>query len=402
MNLTEVKQEVKQLIRANSERGFLPYSGCNRVCHGMSMILEESLASGDTDVALDIHLYILTEVTKLIAHADTSSGAVTDVVHQCLHGIEACTKSSPDEDKKGMFQKIIKTAKHKAFQEWAEYGYQLLRSAANLVDHEKQAAKVYELFDVLGKMYDDKPYPDQYLITQQIIGQLEGAAAADRYRKEHLHIPEIRALVVEQAMADGDYEAAKKLCLEVLPAGKMYGRTSRWAFKLEQIYAALGDRQKHIEIVRRILLSGESSYYARLKELYSVDGGWEPCKEALLDELSTVYMSHAYAGLLADEGEWTRLLGVVRQTPMFIEDYAIPLAKLFPTETYLIFEDYILSEAALATDRRKYRGVCKIIRAYHKAGAKTEAKAMIGRLIAQYPRRVAMVDELEALDRKLS
>lgn len=401
MNLADIKQEVKQLIRSNSERGFLPYRACDNVCHGMSRTLEQSVAFGDTGVAIDIHLYILTEVTKLIAHADTSSGAATDVVNQCLHGIEAYAKSIPDEDKKGMFQKIIKTAKHKAFQEWAEYGYRLLRCGANLIDDEKQAAKVYELFDVLGKMYDDEPYPDQYLITQQIIEQLEGAAAAERYRMEHLHIPEIRALVVEQAMADGDYEAAEKLCLEVLPAGKMYGRTSRWAYKLEQIYAALGDRQKQIEIVRRILLSGESSYYARLKELYSVDGGWEPYKEALLDELSRAYMSHIYAELLAAEGEWTRLLGVVRQTPMFIEDYGIPLAKHFPAETYPIFEDYILSEAAAATDRRKYRGVCKVIRAYHKAGAKTEAKAIIGRLIAQYPRRVAMVDELEALGGKL-
>ncbi|WP_020620445.1 hypothetical protein [Paenibacillus daejeonensis] len=401
MNLADTKLEVKRLIRTNSDRGFLPYGGCNRVCHDMIVIVGESRASGDVSLSLDIHLYILTEVIKLISHADSSSGAITDVVGECIQGIETMTKSISNEDKKSMFQKIIKTAKHKAFQEWSEFGYRLLRSAAHVVENQKQAATVHELFDVLGLMYGDKAYPDQYIITHQLIEQLEGNEAAERYQMEHLHIPEMRTLVVERAIAAEQYETAEKLCLEVLQEGKAYGKSARWAYYLEHIYTVLGNRQKQIDMTRLILMGGEASYYRRLKELYQTDGVWEEHKEGILRELSQAYIPYEYAVLLADEGEWERLLAVVQKTPMFIEHYGKQLAKHFPSEAYQIFEGFIVREAAAASTRGKYKGVCKLIRKYHGAGAKQEAAAMIHRLIEQYPRRVAMVDELEMLEKKL-
>jgi hypothetical protein len=60
-----------------------------------------------------------------------------------------------------------------------------------------------------------------------------------------------------------------------------------------------------------------------------------------------------------------------------------------------------VSEAAAATDRRKYKGVCKLIKSYSLTGAKEEARLLIQHLIENYPRRVAMVDELQALGLKL-
>jgi hypothetical protein len=39
-----------------------------------------------------------------------------------------------------------------------------------------------------------------------------------------------------------------------------------------------------------------------------------------------------------------------------------------------VYEEYILNEAAAATDRRKYKGVCKLIKDYSDAGAKEEAR----------------------------
>jgi GH35 family endo-1,4-beta-xylanase len=87
---------------------------------------------------------------------------------------------------------------------------------------------------------------------------------------------------------------------------------------------------------------------------------------------------YAYAALLAEEVEWEKLLSVVQTNPLFIEHYGNQLAHHFPTESYLIYEDYIMNEAAVATDRRKYKGVCRLIKAYLEAGAKIEARNMIG------------------------
>jgi hypothetical protein len=401
LTLSEINGELKGLIRYNADRGFLPYSGCNRVCDAMITIVEESKALDDQKLIFDIHLFILVEVVKLISYADTSSGAAGDVISYCLAGLEELSKSAPDDNRRQMFGAIIKMTKNKVFKDWAEYGYQLLRNTVYLVQDHKQAEKVYDLFPSLGSMYGGKEYPDQYVITLGIIERLDGAAAADQYRMEHLDVSEIRVIAVERALFAQQYAVAEKLCVEALQNEKPYGKPGVWAYYLERIYAELTNKEKQIEMVRLILMSGDKSYYVKLKELYQSEGTWEHRRESVLQELSKAYMSHEYAALLSKEGEWSRLLGVVQANNMYIEHYGKQLAREFPADTYSIYEKYILNEAAAATDRRKYKGVCKLIKSYFDAGAKEEARYMIRRLVEKYPRRAAMVEELEAQGKKM-
>jgi hypothetical protein len=270
-----------------------------------------------------------------------------------------------------------------------------------LVQDHKQAEKVYDLFPILGLMYGGKEYPDRYVITLGIIERLDGVAAAGQYRMEHLDVSEIRVTAVERALYAQHYALAEKLCVEALQKDKPYGKPAVWAYYLERIYAELTNKEKQIEMVRLILMSGDKSYYVKLKELYQSEGTWEHRRESVLQELSKAYMSHEYAALLSKEGEWSRLLGVVQANNMYIEHYGKQLAREFPADTYSIYEKYILNEAAAAADRTKYKGVCKLIKSYSDAGAKEEARYMIRRLVEKYPRRAAMVDELEALGRKM-
>ena len=309
--------------------------------------------------------------------------------------------SVPAEDRKTLFNSIIKAAKNKAFDGWEELAYRLLRSTVHLVQEEKQAQAIYDLFPILGTMYDDKEYPDRYVITQGIIERLEGAEAAERYRMEHLHVPEIRRTVVEEAIAAERYDLAEKLCLEAIAVDIRHWEPSQWAYCLERIYEKIGDTAKLTVIVEQIMMKRVPSYYPKLKALYDAEGTWEQRKESVLNKLSKAYMPHEYAALLAAVGETARLLDVVKENQNLIEPYGKQLAREYPGETYRIYEAYILNESAAVTDRRKYKGVCRVIKSYHAAGGKTEARTMIERLIEMYPRRVAMVDELETLDRRL-
>jgi hypothetical protein len=352
-------------------------------------------------LTLNIHLFILVEVMKLISHADTSSGSVTDTVNECLRGIEALCQTVSNAQRKPMFEAIIKAGNHKAFDGWEETAYRLLRCVVHLVDDQKQARKVYDLFTKLGPMYDDTEYPDRYVITLGIIERLEGAEAAETYVTEHLHIKEIRMIAVERALAAKRYELAENLCLEALNKDKSYGRAADWAYYLERIYGEQSDRAKQIDIVRLIVKRGDKTYFRKLKELYQSEGTWEQRREPLLDELSNAYMTNEYAVLLEWENEWTRLLHVIEAEPMYIAYFGKSLAKHFPEETYRIYEKHIESEAAAATDRRKYKGVCKLIKEYAAAGANAEAKSLVRRLIDEYPRRSAMIDELTVLERRL-
>jgi hypothetical protein len=135
-----------ETIRRNSDRGFIPYGGCNRICTEMFAILEGNERCSDKRLAFDIFMLVLLRMMKQLSHADTSSGAATDVIEFCLEGIEKLCQTADEEDCSYFFDSIVKAAKNKAFQEWPDQGYELLRSAVHFVRDQKQAKKIKEIF----------------------------------------------------------------------------------------------------------------------------------------------------------------------------------------------------------------------------------------------------------------
>jgi hypothetical protein len=404
IELDDLKNQIKASIRLNSDRGFVPYSGCNRVCAEMLSIMQEAEDSFDAVQAFDIHIMVLLEVIKLISHADTSSGAAGDVFHGCLSEIDKLCQNAAEEDRKHFFDTIIKTAKNKAFKDWPDDGYRLLKSAIYSVCNEKQVQKVYEVFSILGTMYDGKDYPDKLLIILGIIEKLEGKDAADKYLMDNIDVPELRMIAVENALAAKHYPLAEKLCIDALkknPRG-YFNKPAPWAYYLERLYAETANEDKLTEMVRFILLHWDSSYFKKLKEIYLKQGRWDQEREQLFEVLSKVYISHQYALLLSQEGEVRKLLELIVKNKSYISDHGKQLAVSFQEETYEIYEEYILGEAKEATDRGKYRSVCKIIKSFYEAGAKAEAEALIDRLSEMYQRRPAMLEELAVLKKKLS
>lgn len=214
--LTDLKNQIKASIRRNSDRGFVNYSRCNRICVEMMSIMQEAETNNDAIQSFDIYIMVLLEGIKLIPHADTSSGAAGDVIHGCLSEIEKLCKTAAQENYSHFFDTIIKAAKNKAFKDWAEDGYQLLKSAVYFICNKKQAQKVYEVFSILGTMYDGKDYPDKLLITLGIIERLEGKEEADKYLMDNIDVPELRIIAVENALAAKHYPLAEKLCIEAL------------------------------------------------------------------------------------------------------------------------------------------------------------------------------------------
>lgn len=402
-HLTDLKNQIKATIRRNSDHGSASYSGCNRICAEMMSAMQEAEASNDPELAFGIYMMILLEAIKLISHADTSSGAASDVIYGCLSEIDKLCQAAAEENSEYFFNTIIKTVKNKAFMEWSGEGYSLLKFAVYFVRNEKQAQKVYEVFTFLGTMYDGKDYPDRLLITFGIIERLEGREAADKYLMDNIDVPELRMIAVENALASKQYPMAEKLCMEGLeknPGGR-FNKPAPWAYYLERVYSETANEEKLTEMVRFILLHWDNSYFKKLKEIYLQQGKWEQERELLFEELSRTYMPHQYALLLSQEGEVQKLLNIIIKHKSYIIDYGKQLAERFPEETCKIYEEYILEEAKVTTDRGKYRNVCRMIKNFYEAGATVEAIEMLDRLSGMYQRRPAMMEELAGLKKKL-
>jgi hypothetical protein len=401
--LSNIRDHINSVIRRNSDRGFIPYSGCNQICGELFSIMQEADAQTDQRQAFDMYSLILLKMIKLISHADTSSGAAGDVIQSCLAGIDKLCQFADEENYEYFFDTIIKTAKNKAFHDWPDDGYRLLKSAVYFVCDKKQAQKVVDVFPLLGDMYDGKPYPDKLLITLAIVERMDGTEAAEKYLMEHIDVPELRMVAVDRFIVAKKYSLAEKLCRDALESNIRghFNRRAPWAYYLERMYTETDDQEKLTQTIRFILFNGDTAYFSKLKVLYQQQGVWEEQRESLWQELSKALSAHEYATLLAQEGEVAKLMDVIKRHKSYVIFHGKQLAESFPEETHKIFAEYILEEAKVATDRRKYKQVCRLIKEFSAVGAKEKAFELIDQLSSANQRRPAMLEELAGIRRKL-
>jgi hypothetical protein len=242
------------------------------------------------------------------------------------------------------------------------------------------------------------------LITFALVERLEGAEAAERYLMEHIDTPEMRMLAVEKALDAKHYLRAEKFCREALRENIRgdYNRRPPWAYYLERLYTATNQQEHLHEILRLILLQRDTAYFHKLKDFYIQQGVWEERREPLWQELSEKLLAHEHASLLAQESELEKLLAIVKQHPSFVFHYGKQLATRFAADAYALFEACIVEEAQAATDRRKYRQVCRMLKDCAAVGVKEQADGLIDCLAAKYPHRPAMLEELAAVKNRLA
>jgi len=401
--LPEINKRIATAIRRNLDRGFISYSGCNRICAEMSEILEETEQYTDQKLVFDVFMLILLQMMKLISHADTSSGAAPNMIRFYLKDIEKLCMTAGEVQHKYFFDCIIKAAKNKALQNWPDQGHELLKSAAYIVRNKKQAQKIMDVFPLLGTLHDGRPYPDELMITLALKERLDEDEVADRYMMDHIDAPEMRVRAVDKAFAAKHYLRVEKLCREALKENIRgdYNRRPPWAYYLERLYAETNQQEKLHDTIRFILFQRDTSYFRKLQEICVKQGVWEERRESLWQDLSQTLTSQEYASLLAQESELEKLLDIVKRHPIYVFHYGKQLAGSFPAETYAMFEACVMEEAEEATDRKKCRQVCRMIKDSFAAGAKEKAIELIDILTAKYPRRPDMLEELARLNRRL-
>ncbi|MBZ4670024.1 MAG: hypothetical protein JG769_328 [Oscillospiraceae bacterium] len=106
--------------------------------------------------------------------------------------------------------------------------------------------------------------------------------------------------------------------------------------------------------------------------------------------------------ILSREEEIELLLEKVREYPSSVFTYGKQLSEKYPAEIYSICLDVIRREVAEADNRIKYKQVCGNIKKLFEYGGLAEAESVIEELREKYPRRPAMLDELNSLSAKLA
>ena len=411
--MSAVRERVAVANRRGTRSGFIDYHGCTSVCNELIAILEDSRKAaerGNCEYAYSVAALILVNCAKLASSTDDSAGGITDtrgyvedVLRKACSGVE---RGSAEAE--FIFLQSLKDSRNKAFDGWDEFAYDLLLPTAKLATA-KNVNKLYAVLDEFDAKLSQKEYSSWHLESDRLvrlaaITAIDGEQAADRFITDNLKYDGIRRIAICTSLDKRDFHRAERLCRDKINStDRDYHWMREWYDMLFEVYSKSGDKDRQAELAEDLLISKHNTkYYTILKQLLSEKGVWKTEYPSLLTKLAQNLPYNMYMGILSKEGETQRLLEQLITHPSEIFTYGKQLSTDFPTETYALCLDEIRKQAAEADNRIKYKQVCGNIKKLFDYGGNNEVSRIIEELKAKYPRRPAMLDELDRLAARLA
>ncbi len=237
------------------------------------------------------------------------------------------------------------------------------------------------------------------LLQLNLIEQFEDEDTAFAFIYDNIKYPKFRERAILYHLDKENYNQVIELCEEGENTDDRYqGLISKWKKYRAEAYEALEDTEKERELKMEFLLGGEFEYYQDLKHhLYEADE-WEKVLGEILSTFEKQrHPDSAYVEILKEEKLYDRLLNYTNQRPSEIQTLFPYLIEDYFDEVNKIYQQFIKTEAERATDRKKYKKVCKLIKSYKKVCSEINAHKLISELEKEYERRPAFIDELEKI-----
>ena len=414
--LALAKERLQLVIRRNTHRGYMDTRGCDAVCIVMDDIVDSAnrlTAQGAPLSALTLAAFVFSKGYGLASWADSSSGSLgfsLDCAAEALQTATTALQSGTPEDRRAALDLLCKTAKSKAFDGWGSPRYDPLRCAARLADA-KSCAKIEKVLDALlanayqsGRDYSVRNAQEEDLIVRFYLRQtLEGPQAARAFLNDHLEHDRLRQLAVQGDIDAGQFDRAEQLCLVKTKeeSSHPYGRPSQWQYMLRDIYQKSGQQDKLTAQLRQLVLSGDLNSFDDLKSHLQQAGTWDEAYPGLLQDIASHRSPQDYMYILSKEGETDLLMAQIRLEPGCVFTYGKQLARQYPDEVYGLCAARIRNDGKQASTRRDYQKVCSLLAQLASFGGVLQAQALIAELRAAYPRRSALLDELNKTERRL-
>lgn len=218
----------------------------------------------------------------------------------------------------------------------------------------------------------------------------------DSFLNKYGHLSVLKEFQVERFVQQKQYEAAIPLILEleVLEENRY---DSSWKEYRYHVYELAGASENMKLLARELFLEGHFNYYTEMKKLYQNDFPlvYEELKQTLAHR--PLAERGPYLKMIEEEHDVEALLAYVKEDVHSIEKVASLLWDTYETEVQQLYEQYILQETEQVNHRNGYRRICSMIRRFRSFTTKEDYQRFIHQLILMYPRRKALIEELNGL-----
>lgn len=409
--IAESKKLIRSFINNAKRSGFIHWNEAGYALQGANTTLEKARKrqeSGETESAVQLSLTVLPIVTDMLQYTDDSSGIIGDSIRESIQIIDGAVFEGIDQmeprERTKLFNTILKAALQKRYDGWSDIRIDLLKVCIYFSNYPKHREKLHKQFDLLLENADDDPWSSRFYTEQvkqlqlNLIEKTENHEATLSFIYDNIKYPKFRERAIVHLLKEGNYDHVIKLCEEGETADSMFrGLVSNWKKYRLEAYKDLGLTEKVKELTQGFLLDGEFEYYSELKNLYETEE-WDNVLEEILGTFEKQrHSSQTYVEILKEEKLYERLLKYANQRPNEIQSLYPYLIEDYFKEVNAIYQKLINLESENASDRKKYRNVCKLIKSYKKVCGEINAKKMINELEQKNVRRPAFIDELEKI-----
>ncbi|RFU68985.1 hypothetical protein D0469_10910 [Peribacillus saganii] len=405
--ITAAKKLIKESIRPYKRRGFIEWRDVSLALQGAHQTLQTAsnrMEEGKIESTVNLSVAVLSIVVEMIQYCDDSDGNLGEVIYGSIDLIDNAVLrgiySLKEDEQKRVFDSIFKEALHKRYDGWEEWSDALLKVCTRFAGIPELRNKVMKHLEKMLKKFDGSSWSGDHnisnikLLQLDIIESCEGSEKAEQFIWQNIHHSEFREKAIHIALEREDFQEAERLCIDGEKSDSQYrGLVKQWREILYEIYGKMGHVEKQRELAMGLLLGQDYEYYVKLKQLYQPQQ-WERVLKNILEAFEVRHTSSVYEKILIEEKQTAKLLEYCRRHIMSITEHYPYLTKEYPQEVSEIFINLIELSSEAASDRKKYKAVCRIIKIYKKACGSENAKALIGRLTQQYIRRPAFLDEL--------
>ncbi|MBD2864621.1 SWIM zinc finger family protein [Paenibacillus oceani] len=405
--LDNCRKMIRLTIDANADRhGFIDWRSVDGAVEGAEKVAERAFEAAEREEwvrAVELHLCVVEGMVELNERSDDSSGTIGAVIAQSLEGIyEITSQSDPlsPEDKTRLFHTLLNESGQRRYDGWSDEQLELIEAASRLaVNAELRQKWEQRASDLVSRQTGRESYVAERIamIRYRLIQSHEGDEQAAEYGKSQLHLSNFRELAIQEAFRGCRYDEVIQLAEEGERLSKekgFPGLVSSWKKRRYEAYRLSGQLELQREVGVELILDGDYSYYAPVRDTYP-PAEWPPVYRRMLDQMEKeAWPRTIYTKILVEEQEHSRLLAYVRKQPGRIEQFYSYLHKVFPGEVAELFHSYIVALAEQSTNRKEYKNVCRVIRMLQQAAGSEAAQNMTKLLLETYPNRPAFREEL--------
>jgi hypothetical protein len=420
---------IKKTIRSHTSRGFIDYHASNKLGKELQKYVDSSdqfFSKKNYRDAFVLCKVLIREICPVFDYCDDSNGYVAECADQAIDSLSELTRVNVSIEFKEQIAKFIKEElQNSIYFNYGNFGYNLTAQYADISIAIHKTNDFMEFINDKIERSKNNDYDKKFFIQQKIlflkeIGQEE---QAQQLVQQNLEVSEIRTIEINRLIEQKEYGQAKILLAEGIKIAEKKnhsGTVAQWERELLRIAVLEND----IVLIRFFskkfaIYNGLSlPYYNQWKNTFSTEE-WKEIIEKEIDAIIDKVNQASKKYVLYDFRRLNSTL-LYNLAPIYVqENYLDRLFELVQKEQNL---DNILTYFSNLKNQYSIEIIELLVPLFEKQGEHSEGRsqykylsqkmqfiindlpeskekilAVAQKLKAKYPRRPAMIEELEKL-----